>query len=173
MSRNPIYTYLPNLIGYVRLLLALLSIVFYNQPGIFFFCYFACFCGDGLDGYAARKTNHVTLFGSLLDMFTDRGCIVALFCNLASLYPMLSGFFMALAFLDVASHFVRMYSSQLLGFTSHKDSKSSHSTPLLNMYYKSRTVTVLKIYIHVQQLRSGMMDIADTELKTLKKSHKT
>ncbi|KAK2964895.1 putative CDP-diacylglycerol--inositol 3-phosphatidyltransferase [Blattamonas nauphoetae] len=148
MARNPIFLYIPNLIGYARIALTIVTFLFYSSPVKFFSCYVLALLGDAFDGLAARKFNQSTKFGALLDMFTDRGSIVSMFCVLSALYPSLSGLFMALAFLDVASHFVRMYTSFFLGFKSHKDANTKKSSPLLRSYYQNRFVLVLIIAGH-------------------------
>lgn len=74
-----ILLYVPNLIGYARILLLIftywfmvdhyiISIFFYSLSSIL----------DAFDGYYARKLNQSSKFGGLLDMLTDRGATACL-----------------------------------------------------------------------------------------------
>ena len=82
--------YIPNIIGYLRVVLTLLSItlmiIFPMQWKIAIICYISSFVGDLFDGMAARKFNQCSTFGGLLDMVTDRCSTAGLLCVLSREY---------------------------------------------------------------------------------------
>nr|XP_005986944.2 PREDICTED: uncharacterized protein LOC102354732 [Latimeria chalumnae] len=63
--------YVPNIIGYIRLLLFLMSWLYYDHPLVFVPCYVISVILDGFDGYAARKLKQVSEFGAWLDVVID------------------------------------------------------------------------------------------------------
>lgn len=68
-----IFLFYPNLIGYARIILTVIS--FYFMPtnwmvaGV---CYIVGALLDAVDGHAARHFNQSTKFGAMLDQLTDR-----------------------------------------------------------------------------------------------------
>ncbi|CAA7405170.1 unnamed protein product [Spirodela intermedia] len=78
----------------------------------------------------------VSTFGAALDMVTDRVSTACLLVILSHIYsPGL--IFLSLLALDIASHWLQMYSTLLSGRASHKDiDDSSHW--LLRAYYRHR-----------------------------------
>ncbi|EXC16573.1 CDP-diacylglycerol--inositol 3-phosphatidyltransferase 1 [Morus notabilis] len=94
------------------------------------------FVCDGIDGWCARKFNQVSTFGAVLDMITDRISTACLLVILSQVYrPGLA--FLSLLALDIASHWLQMYSTFLSGKVSHKDVKDSTSW-LFKLYYGNR-----------------------------------
>lgn len=89
------------------------AICFSNKE-LFSLLYFVSFVCDALDGWFARKLNQVSTFGAVLDMVTDR-------ISTACLLVILS----------------QVYSTFLVGKTSHKDVKDSTSW-LFRLYYGNR-----------------------------------
>lgn len=72
-NRLKILLYIPNIIGYFRILLLILSYTLQKTSfRLFFLTYFLSFALDALDGIAARALNQCSKFGALLDMLTDR-----------------------------------------------------------------------------------------------------
>ncbi|KAL0484304.1 CDP-diacylglycerol-Inositol 3-phosphatidyltransferase [Acrasis kona] len=142
INHTKIYTYVPNLIGFGRVLCSLIAFFIYDtNPGIFLVLYTTSFLLDALDGEAARRFNQTSRFGAVLDMVTDRFSTAALVTLLSHLYPnkpCIMGFIM-LNILDFVSHWVRMYSSMVNNVTSHKNT-SVMTNPLLRVYYGNRTV---------------------------------
>ncbi|XP_072985453.1 probable CDP-diacylglycerol--inositol 3-phosphatidyltransferase 2 isoform X3 [Typha latifolia] len=132
-----VYLYIPNVIGYIRIIMNFVAFsVCYSRKWIFVILYFLSFFLDGLDGWFARKFNQVSTFGAVLDMVTDRVSTACLLTILSQLYrPGLV--FLSLLALDIASHWLQMYSSFLSGKTSHKDVKDK-SNWLLKAYYGHR-----------------------------------
>ncbi|GCB73474.1 uncharacterized protein [Scyliorhinus torazame] len=66
-----ILLYVPNVIGYIRILLLLVCWWTFNYPVVFFPCYVISIILDGFDGYAARKLNQVSEFGAWFDVAID------------------------------------------------------------------------------------------------------
>ena len=131
VSTTTIYLYVPNLIGYLRIVLALIGygycLVDYR---VSFGCYMLSQLLDAADGYAARKLNQSSTFGAVLDMVTDRVSTTCLCVVLAHFYPDYILGFSALVMLDMFSHWYHMYASLMLGLGSHKEC----TNPLLTFY---------------------------------------
>lgn len=65
--------FVPNLIGYARILLLITSYFYKDRNfGIFASLYFASFALDFFDGPCARMLHQTSRFGGMLDMLTDR-----------------------------------------------------------------------------------------------------
>ncbi|XP_075998784.1 CDP-diacylglycerol--inositol 3-phosphatidyltransferase [Genypterus blacodes] len=138
MAEENIFLFVPNLIGYARIVLALLSFYlmpFSPWPAVF--CYLLSALLDAFDGHAARALNQSTKFGAMLDMLTDRCATMCLLVNLSLLYPSYTFFFQVSMCLDIASHWLHMHSSTVKGSASHKAIDLS-GNPILHLYYTSR-----------------------------------
>ncbi|KAG8364414.1 hypothetical protein BUALT_Bualt19G0126300 [Buddleja alternifolia] len=121
-STLSVYLYVPNIIGYVRILMNCYAFaICFKDKYLFSILYFVSFVCDALDGWFARKLNQVSTFGAVLDMVTDRPGLI----------------FLSLLALDIGSHWLQMYSSFLVGKSSHKDVKDSSSW-LFRLYYGNR-----------------------------------
>ncbi|KAG6411975.1 hypothetical protein SASPL_124631 [Salvia splendens] len=136
-STLSVYLYVPNIIGYVRILMNCYAFaICFKNKYLFSLLYFVSFVCDALDGYFARKLNQVSTFGAVLDMVTDRISTACLLVVLSQVYrPGL--IFLSLLALDIASHWFQMYSTFLVGKSSHKDVKDSSSW-LFKLYYRNR-----------------------------------
>jgi len=134
-----IYLYVPNLIGYVRIIFAFIA--FYGEGigswEVFVIFYAISYLLDAVDGLAARALNQSSRFGAVLDMVADRFCTNILSLILAYNYRDYFIIFCFLAVLDFVSHWYKMYASLLIGETSHKDSSSKRHW-LVNIYYTSK-----------------------------------
>ncbi|XP_034448572.1 CDP-diacylglycerol--inositol 3-phosphatidyltransferase [Hippoglossus hippoglossus] len=140
MTQDNIFLFVPNLIGYARVVLALLS--FYLMPispWPAIFCYLLSALLDAVDGHAARALNQCTKFGAMLDMLTDRCATMCLLVNLSLLYPSYTFLFQISMCLDISSHWLHLHSSTIKGSTSHKTIDLS-GNPLLRIYYTSKPV---------------------------------
>ncbi|CAF90496.1 unnamed protein product [Tetraodon nigroviridis] len=140
MAEENIFLFVPNLIGYGRVLLALLA--FYLMPCCPWpavCCYLLSALLDAFDGHAARALNQSTKFGAMLDMLTDRCATMCLLVNLALLYPAYTFLFQLSMTLDVASHWLHLHSSTVKGSSSHKSIDLS-GNPILRIYYTSKPV---------------------------------
>ena len=75
-TAHDVIWYVPNIIGYIRILLAVTSFVLMAvQPDQYLLAtclYLGSFVGDLFDGWAARKLDQCSIMGGLLDMITDR-----------------------------------------------------------------------------------------------------
>lgn len=135
-----VFFFIPNLIGYSRILLAVISL--YYMPAHSLSCmilYIISQLLDALDGLAARHFNQSTRFGAVLDMVTDRCTTSCLLCYLCSAYPPWTWCFQALVSLDLASHYMHMYATLREGGESHKIVTKERSK-ILNLYYSSNKV---------------------------------
>lgn len=135
-----IFFFIPNLIGYFRVLTAILSfITMKNHPVWTLILYGISGFLDAFDGYAARKFNQGTSFGAVLDMVTDRCATSSLICYLCVIYPRYCIFWQLLVSLDLASHYMHMYAMLSSGSASHKNVDMIKSK-LLSLYYTNRKV---------------------------------
>lgn len=136
-NKGSVYLYIPNLIGYLRVILLLLAIK----------CAFVCWTTflvsyslsailDLFDGMAARKFGQESKFGALLDMVTDRVGTNMLYIVLAVMYSEYYFGFALLAGLDYASHWAQMYAAAL--GNSHHKTISTDRNWLLRMYYEKK-----------------------------------
>ena len=100
-----VYLYVPNLIGYARVILALvgygMALTDYRYT---VGCYLLSQLLDAADGYAARTLGQSSTFGAVLDMVTDRSSTTCLCIVLAHFYPKYILGFASLVTLDMFSH---------------------------------------------------------------------
>ncbi|KAJ7156034.1 phosphatidylinositol synthase [Mycena crocata] len=116
-----VFLFVPNLIGYTRIILAGLSLHFMSYHPIRCTIAYCVSCLlDAVDGQAARALGQTSKFGAVLDMVTDRCTTSCLLCYLSSAYPDYALFFQFLIALDFSSHYMHMYSSLVTGSRSHK-----------------------------------------------------
>ncbi|KAG6818181.1 hypothetical protein H0H87_000086 [Tephrocybe sp. NHM501043] len=135
-----VFLFVPNLIGYSRIILAGLSLYFMSyHPKYCTLAYVVSCLLDAVDGQAARALGQTSKFGAVLDMVTDRCTTSCLLCYLASAYPDIAILFQFLIALDFSSHYMHMYSSLVTGAKSHKLVTSDVSR-ILWLYYDSRTL---------------------------------
>ncbi|BCS26177.1 CDP-diacylglycerol--inositol 3-phosphatidyltransferase [Aspergillus puulaauensis] len=140
--KENVYLFAPNIIGYVRVVLAIASLYYMPlHPRTCSILYSVSCLLDALDGYAARYFNQSTTFGAVLDMVTDRCTTACLLVFLSSAWPRWALVFQSLIALDMASHYMHMYATLSMGGAnqSHKKIDSSRSW-VLYLYYNSRTV---------------------------------
>lgn len=141
-NQENIFLFIPNLIGYSRVVLALASLYYMPlHPRTCSLLYSVSCLLDALDGYAARAYEQSTKFGAVLDMVTDRCTTTCLLVFLAQAFPRWSIVFQALISLDLASHYMHMYATLSMGGgdQSHKKVDSSRSW-ILNQYYTNNKV---------------------------------
>jgi CDP-diacylglycerol--inositol 3-phosphatidyltransferase len=139
-SVNKVFLFIPNLIGYVRIILYLASFLFHSLGNwqLCIILYLIAFILDEFDGRAARAYNQNSNFGAALDMVADRSATAGLCLILAQLYPnYLLAFIIAIA-LDISSHYYLIYATGMLGKTSHKDSANWTEHSLLKLYYGNK-----------------------------------
>lgn len=139
IKEKDVFFFIPNLIGYVRVLTAVLSfLTMKNHPIRTLILYGISGFLDAFDGYAARKFDQGTRFGAVLDMVTDRCATSSLICYLCVIYPDYCILWQLLVSLDLASHYMHMYAMLSSGSASHKN--VGKKSKLLNLYYTNRNV---------------------------------
>ncbi|KAG0724454.1 CDP-diacylglycerol--inositol 3-phosphatidyltransferase [Chionoecetes opilio] len=139
MAEN-IFIFVPNLIGYGRIILAFLS--FYYMPHNHVMAasmYVLSGFLDAFDGHAARALNQATKFGAMLDMLTDRCGTMCLLVTLSHLYPQYMFLFQVSMTIDIACHWLHLHTTILAGHKSHKG-QDSNTNPILRIYYTSKVV---------------------------------
>ena len=112
MKHLPVWLFVPNLIGYVRIIAALWGFAAARDPSRwaeFFWCYAVSYSLDAVDGTAARRLKQTSRLGAVLDMVTDRFCTAGLLSVLGALYPSHHWVFTYLMILDIVSHWAQMY----------------------------------------------------------------
>ncbi|KAK3671289.1 phosphatidylinositol synthase 1 (CDP-alcohol phosphatidyltransferase1) [Recurvomyces mirabilis] len=137
-----IFLFVPNLIGYFRIVLCIASLYFMPlHPRRCSFLYSISCLLDALDGIAARKFQQSTKFGAVLDMVTDRCTTTCLLVFLSTAKPAYSMIFQGLISLDLASHYMHMYATLSMGGSteSHKNVSKERSW-IMNMYYTNKSV---------------------------------
>jgi len=145
-NRNDVFWYLPQLIGYSRVICTLLSVYFAVLSlgnGSFYIrsitLYCMSFLGDLFDGIAARKMNQTSTFGGVLDMVTDRCTTLGMLVILTWIYdePMHRIGLTYLAFLDISSHWFQMYAAAALR-QHHKSSEANvRKIFIVRLFYSS------------------------------------
>lgn len=142
--------YVPNLIGYARIALALMAFAVANSmPGLCVALYLLSFVSDELDGRFARLLGQTSTLGAVLDMVTDRVATTGLASivyarairkvNSDTADVIIALVLFGLVALDIFSHWFHMYAilaSKGFG-TSHKETNDSQPW-LLRMYYTKR-----------------------------------
>jgi len=135
-----VYFFIPNLIGYGRIILLFAAFYVCFDSHLWFFVFYALSqLLDALDGHAARAFNQCTKFGAVLDQVTDRISTACLVVVLAQFYPSYINWFLISTGIDLASHYAHLYSSLTMGKDSHK-SIDEKQNPLLRVYYTNRKV---------------------------------
>ncbi|CAI5441704.1 unnamed protein product [Caenorhabditis angaria] len=136
MDNNNVWLFYPNLIGYGRIVLAIVSMYYMSTaPFTAIVCYALSAGLDAFDGWAARTYNQSSRFGAMLDQLTDRCALLSIVMALCKFYPNWLFFLQLSAVIDIASHWLHLHATDLSGANSHKQS----SNPILHLYYTNRT----------------------------------
>lgn len=116
VTAKHVLLFVPNLIGYFRVMLSLVALCIMSEfpqfwlPSICF--YVVSFISDLFDGWAARKFQQTSEFGGLLDMITDRcstaGLLHVLSFEYSSKIPFARTLFLFLIILDMSSHWCQV-----------------------------------------------------------------
>jgi len=117
---------------------------------------------DAFDGLAARRLGQSTRFGAVLDMVTDRCTTSCLLVFLASAFPRFAIVFQALISLDLASHYMHMYATLVMGGSgsSHKKIDESRSWILKQYYSNNVRISLLQIvYLETDQSTESPLHI--------------
>ncbi|CAD7086865.1 unnamed protein product [Hermetia illucens] len=135
-----IFLFVPNLIGYARIILAIISFWFMSTNYIISgWCYIISVSLDSMDGYAARALNQSTRFGAMLDQLTDRCGTMGLLVTLSYFYPKYMFLFQISMAIDIACHWLYMQTSTLSGKSSHK----LHDNLVMRIYYQKDVLTFM------------------------------
>lgn len=106
-----VYFFVPNLIGYLRVVLTLAAFYFIlSQPYVTVTLYLTS--GDVLDavdGFTARYFNQCSLFGDFLDKLLDRCGRIGMVMGLCALYPQYLFAFQLFVCLEVAGPWANHY----------------------------------------------------------------
>nr|XP_023027815.1 CDP-diacylglycerol--inositol 3-phosphatidyltransferase-like [Leptinotarsa decemlineata] len=140
MSDENIFLFVPNIIGYARIILAIIS--FYFMPSNYIVactCYVTSALLDAVDGHAARYFNQSSRFGGMLDQLTDRCGTMGLVAVLGHFYPKYIFLFILSMCIDVACHWIFLHTSILQGKTNHKFVDMSDN-PIMSIYYSNKMV---------------------------------
>ncbi|KAL0267116.1 UNVERIFIED_CONTAM: hypothetical protein PYX00_009471 [Menopon gallinae] len=135
-----IFLFIPNLIGYARIILAIIS--FFYMPTNYVvasWCYILSALLDAFDGHAARYFNQSTKFGAILDQLTDRCGTMCLLVTLSNFYPKYMFWFQMVMVIDIACHWIYLHSTILQGRASHKFVDLSENA-IMRIYYTNRQV---------------------------------
>ncbi len=97
------------LLGYARIILAILSFIHVSRPFLFLPLYSLSCLLDAVDGHAARLLDQCSRLGAVLDMVTDRSSTAGLTAYLGHIYPEYMAVFLVLIGLDLSSHYMHMY----------------------------------------------------------------
>ncbi|KAL1501969.1 hypothetical protein ABEB36_007188 [Hypothenemus hampei] len=139
-SEENIFLFVPNIIGYTRIILAVIA--FYFMPTNYVIasvCYVVSALLDAFDGHAARYFNQGTKFGAMLDQLTDRCGTMGIVAVLAHLYPKYMFPLILSMCIDIGCHWLYLHTSLLQGKQSHKFIDMSEN-PIMNIYYTNRVV---------------------------------
>ncbi len=155
------YTFLQPLnddLGYSRIVLAIASLYYMPlHPRTCSLLYSISCLLDALDGYAARHFEQSTRFGAVLDMVTDRCTTACLLVFLASAFPRWSLIFQGLISLDLASHYMHMYATLVMGGgESHKKVDKSRSW-ILNLYYTNKVCFSIQKNVVIVELTTSLL----------------
>jgi CDP-diacylglycerol--inositol 3-phosphatidyltransferase len=146
--KYPVLLYIPNMIGYIRLLLLFIFPLYaFSSPLIATAIYFNSAILDAFDGLLARRLHQQSYFGAILDYTIDRVSVALLLIVLALLYPQIWIFFALILCLDLASHIYHIYSNLFLKRAHHKQVNQTQGK-LLNLYYTSRPVLFFTCFFH-------------------------
>lgn len=148
VTTKDVLWYIPNQIGYARIITAILSFMtMQNHPLATAFLYTTSCLLDALDGTMARKYDQCSGLGAVLDMVTDRSTTSGMMCYLCMAYPEYAVIFQVLLAIDISSHYMHMYASLTEGATSHKQ-VSAESSKLLHLYYTNRKVLFIVCFFN-------------------------
>ncbi|KAE8325836.1 CDP-alcohol phosphatidyltransferase-domain-containing protein [Aspergillus sergii] len=141
-----IFLFVPNLIGYARVVLAITSLYFMPlHPRTCSLLYSVSCLLDALDGAAARHLGQSTRFGAVLDMVTDRCTTTCLLVFLASAFPRWSIVFQGFISLDYSSHYIHMYATLAMAGNRQSHKQIDESWPWVMRIYYSNTKVLFMV----------------------------
>lgn len=142
-TQENVFFFIPNLIGYARIVLAIISFWFMPTNYVIAgWCYMISVFLDCIDGHAARTFNQSTKFGAMLDQLTDRCGTMGLLVTLSYFYPKYMFLFQLSMAIDVACHWIYMQTSVMVGKTSHKAFDVNENI-IMRIYYQKDVLTFM------------------------------
>eukprot|EP00127_Corallochytrium_limacisporum_P002476 Clim_evm33s128 gene=Clim_evmTU33s128 len=147
VTPTDVMLFIPNVIGYFRLILLMLSVSYaFSDATKTFWFYFWGALLDMTDGYAARKFGQSSKLGAVLDMVTDRVAFCLMTCVVASLVKdweetgwWWSTLCYVIAGIDLCSHWFHTSASLYASEQSHKATGDDKNW-MLNAYYSNRAL---------------------------------
>ncbi|KAF5140156.1 phosphatidylinositol synthase [Vairimorpha ceranae] len=181
---------IPNLVGYIRLLLLVIGI--FQDTKLFLTLYAISSSLDFLDGYLARMFNQESVLGACLDMFTDRISTVIISLRIMKEKKQMQKFISLYVLIDLFSHFTHFYISSL----DNVHHKNANNIILKVYYYKpflclicffsecffihtlseykfgiiyrfTYYCTVMKMIFHIVQLIDALLKLSDYKEKAM------
>ena len=137
-----VYLYIPNLIGYVRVILLVVCYCTFDiNPSLFYGSYLISFFLDAADGIAARYFNQCSDFGAILDMLTDRVATLML-AFIAVQIPGAEYKWAIVLFscLDIIGHWCQYIAAAWLA-KHHKEVKNKFK--ILDIYYSNKPMLAI------------------------------
>ncbi|KAE8344597.1 hypothetical protein BDV24DRAFT_148852 [Aspergillus arachidicola] len=146
MPGTNVFLFVPNLIGYTRIVFAVASLYYMPlHPRTCSLLYsISCLLG-ALDGAAARRLGQSTRFGAVLDMITDRCTTTCLLVFLASAFPRWSIVYQGLISLDYSSHYIHMYATLAMGGSRQSHKNIDENRPWVMRLYYSNTYVLFTV----------------------------
>ncbi|XP_026192574.1 probable CDP-diacylglycerol--inositol 3-phosphatidyltransferase 2 [Cyclospora cayetanensis] len=125
--------FVPNIIGYMRLVLLLAAAFTADNFLWFMLLYGASQLLDIADGHAARTLQQVSVFGACFDQLVDRLSTCLLYTLNAIAYPRYGGGFFLLLLTDMGGHWLHFFAATAVGASSHK--RVDEAPWILQQYY--------------------------------------
>lgn len=134
-----VFLFPPNLLGYARIALALVSVATaFRSSCTFCVCYALSQILDALDGHIARALGQATQFGAVLDQVTDRLSTVNIFVLNAMVWPNWYLLFLAVMLVDLGGHWVHTFATLHAGKGNHK--MIANNWKFLKFYYENKPI---------------------------------
>ena len=138
MEPENIFLFIPIIIGYGRIGLALLSLWFMPTNHIAAsLCYILSGLLDAVNGSAARVFDQSTKFGAMLDLITIRCTQMCMLATLCTFYPQWMFLFQLSMTIDISCHWIYLYTCVLQGSASHGLEDPS-GNPIMRQYWTSQ-----------------------------------
>ncbi|XP_068747998.1 CDP-diacylglycerol--inositol 3-phosphatidyltransferase-like isoform X1 [Montipora capricornis] len=134
-----VHLFVPNLIGYARIVLNLLAFYFMlRKPYVTVVLHFTGgFLLDVVDGITARHLDQCSKFGDLLDMLVDRCGRIGMLMGLCVLYPQHLFAFQLVACLEIAGCWSNHYRCALLSNQHQVFQKTRATDPwILKIFFQ-------------------------------------
>lgn len=170
MSKRNVFLFIPNIIGYLRIILLGLSCYYIiDQHRLGMALYIISNSLDAIDGLAARLFHQTSILGTMLDMLTDRMSTMCLLITLSHIYVEYFRIIMLLLVIDITSHWLHFFAAKLQGKESHKSTSNENSSTFMRLYYSNKLI--LTSVCAMEQLFYGSILMAYFERDTQYQSY--